>query len=237
MKKITLTQGYFALVDDEDFVWLSQYKWQVSKYPHTSYAVANIKIKNNKYINTRMHRLILGLKRGDNRQCDHIDHNGLNNQKSNLRICNRQQNNQNRKLSKHLSSKYKGVNWDKHTRRWLVRLHINNKSVFLGRYDDEKEAAKIYDRVALFEFKEFAHTNFSRENYSDTELLSTKQILKQRKDNKTSKFTGVHWDKQSKKWRASIRVGGKLIHLGYFKDEKHASCAYKKVYAELKEVC
>jgi hypothetical protein len=106
-----------------------------------------------------MHRLVLGL--GDNKQIvDHFDHNGLNNQKSNLRPCSNSENISNSRKIIPKTSRYKGVCWDKERNKWLAKISINKKDIKIGRFDKEKDAARAYDEAALKYFGEFACTNF-----------------------------------------------------------------------------
>jgi hypothetical protein len=169
MKEIMLTQGKVALVDDSDFEWLSQWKWHTRKSPNTYYAVRNSSTGGKRGIRTgrgnrkshtiQMHRLILNVSTG--METDHRDMNGLNNQRSNLRVCTKQQNNQNRKTYKKSSSIYKGVCWWKRDKRWGVSIRFNGKRQHLGYFDSETKAAKAYDKAALKHFGEFARLNFS----------------------------------------------------------------------------
>ena len=92
-------------------------------------------------------------------QTDHINHNCLDNRISNLRKCNSSQNNCN-KPPRIVTSKYKGVGWNKEMKKWRSRIRINNKEYYLGHFDCEIEAAKAYDTKALELHGEFAYTNF-----------------------------------------------------------------------------
>lgn len=161
MKEIKLTQGYVTQVDDEDYDFLNQFKWQVHKdHNNICYAVRSMR-KNDIYTATKMHRLILGLT-DPKIHGDHIDHNGLNNQRSNLRIATHGQNAQNRRSSKNSTSKYLGVHWDNHTRsikKWKSKIRINNRDYFIGRYISESEAALAYNIKAKELFGEFANLN------------------------------------------------------------------------------
>jgi len=158
MKTITLTQGKVALVDDEDFEFLSQWKWSIQKKPHDKYyARTSIKI-NGKWRRVTMHRMILRPQNG--RITDHINNNGLDNRRCNLRCCNQSQNLQNRTNQPH-SSRFKGVSWVANRKRWLAAICVEGKRINLGRFIGEDEAAKAYDRAAKCHFGSFANTNFS----------------------------------------------------------------------------
>ena len=154
-KRIPLTQGKFAIVDDEDFEWLMQWKWCAHRcyYVEKYYAVRSFKGKT-----IRMHREILKLSVEE--ACDHRDGNSLNNKKCNLRKATQQQNLQNRKPRKNCSSQYKGVNWDKQHKKWRTRIVHNGQQICLGFSNDEIEAAKMYDKAAKTFFQEFAYLNF-----------------------------------------------------------------------------
>ena len=110
-----------------------------------------------------MHREIM--KAGDREFCDHINRNGLDNRKANLRLATRSQNAWNRRKAKIESrSKYKGVSWYNRGKRWNARIHVNRKEKFLGIFADEIEAAKAYDAAARKCFGEFAQLNFDKKD-------------------------------------------------------------------------
>lgn len=144
MKKIKLTQGKYALVDDADYKWLNQWKWYASKQGNTWYAYRAI-WKLRKTIG--MHRLILGLDFGDKRQGDHINRNGLNNQRCNLRITTHQQN--------HFNNGAKGYGF--HRNRWEAYININDKKIHLGKFKTEQEAKQVRQEAKVKYFGEFAH--------------------------------------------------------------------------------
>jgi len=143
MKEISLTQGQVALVDDDDYEELSQYKWYANKSRRkrfTFYACRNIRLENGKRTCMVMHRTIIDIPEG--MVCDHIDGNGLNNQKSNLRAVSSRQNTQNYHIK--MTSKYPGVYWYKKKQKWFVRAYFNGKYNYLGLYDLEIDAFRAY---------------------------------------------------------------------------------------------
>jgi len=106
----------------------------------------------------RMHRVVLNCP--EDKFVDHINHNGLDNRRANLRACTMQQNIWNkRKQRGNYSSKYKGVSWNKSEGKWIVRITCKGKQIFVGYYDNEKEAAKAYDDKAKELFGEYAALN------------------------------------------------------------------------------
>ena len=123
------------------------------------YAVRNSLLINGKRPMISMHRQILGLKKGDNRQGDHKDRNSLNNCRGNLRICTNQQNSFNQKVLLPTSSQFKGICWHKIAKKWMAQIMINRKFKYLGLYKSEKEAAYIYNKAAKKYHGEFACLN------------------------------------------------------------------------------
>lgn len=158
-KQIPLTQGKFAIVDDEDFEWLNEHKWYAARNERNWYAHRG-ENRNGKVTIFRMHREILSLTHGDTRESDHKNRNGLDNRKSNLRIATHAQNQHNREGLKDCSSKYKGVYWRKDRNRWVAIIRQNGKVKKIGSFRDEVDAAKTYDRKAKQVHGEFAFTNF-----------------------------------------------------------------------------
>lgn len=158
MRKIPLTQNQFALVDDRDFEELSKYKWFAIKAEGQIgwYAGRQITISPNKQKTIRMHQQILGFKKGD-----HQNRNGLDNRRQNLRLCTHQQNCVNRGKRQNAKCKYKGVSCRKsRPSKWRARITVNQKTIMLGCYKSEIEAARAYDRAAKKYFGEFACLNF-----------------------------------------------------------------------------
>lgn len=160
MKKIKLTQGQFAIVDDADYEKLSKYKWHIHKdLSGNLYARRTSSGGRGKHFEISMSRQILGLEKGDRREVDHINHNTLDNRRDKLRICSHRQNSSNRKLRSNTTSKYKGVCWHKLAKKWMAGIMIKGKSKYLGLYDSEINAALVYNEVAKKYFGEFACLN------------------------------------------------------------------------------
>ena len=145
MKKIKLTKGYFATVDDEDYAFLTQWKWFAQKMKHTVYAARKPWLSGGKGKSTKifMHRVIANVQ--PSMQTDHKDGNGLNNRRENLRSVTRQDNMLNRaRWSKGCASKFRGVYLDKRDGSWFSAITVNGKSTYLGRFRKEKDAASAY---------------------------------------------------------------------------------------------
>ncbi len=152
-KLIPLTKGKFAIVDAEDYELLNRYKWHVNKGGRTYYARSQEKGKP-----IRMHRLITDAPKG--LFVDHINHNGLDNRKKNLRLCTRTQNARNRLPRRGGFSKYKGVSWNTKRKVFIAAISVGGKKQYLGYFDDQIKAAKAYDKKAKELFGEFAYLNF-----------------------------------------------------------------------------
>jgi hypothetical protein len=154
---IPLTRGQFAIVDAEDYPRLSQYTWFAEGTPKNYYAVRK---KNGKSI--KMHREILNAP--DHLVVDHIDHNGLNNRKKNIRACTFAQNCCNLRNIRPKTSKYKGVCWNKRLKKWTAAIRCNNRTYHLGYFKDEIDAARAYDKAAKKYHGRFASLNIPNES-------------------------------------------------------------------------
>jgi hypothetical protein len=142
---------------------------------------------------------------------DHKNRIRIDNSLKNLRIVTNRENSNNKDKSK-TSSKYSGVHWSIKAKKWISQIYFNKKRIHLGCFGNEEEASLIY-------------TNAVKSIEKGEEIVSNKKI-------KYSKYKGVSWKKQTKKWSAHITINKKLKHLGYFFTEKEAYNAYKKFKKE-----
>lgn len=155
MKEIQLTQGYVALIDDEDFNKVSAYKWFVRKGKNTHYAATWVgKWRERKLLH--MHHLVSGVPK-EGFCIDHQDRNGLNNQKSNHRLCTIAQNSANR--TAYGSSKYLGVSYMAANRKWRAYIKAEGENKYLGIFETEEQAAEAYNLAAAKYHGEFAKLN------------------------------------------------------------------------------
>lgn len=173
-RTIPLTQGFVAIVDDEDFERVNAFKW----YAHAggskcgiAYAQRTVRItrgrggKSRKY---QLHRFILGCEHGDGKIVDHIDGNPLNNQRSNLRVTDARGNATNITSSaQQKRGGFKGVTWHPKGKKWQAQIGAGavkpcgrRRSIYLGLYADPVDAARAYDAAALKYHGEFAALNF-----------------------------------------------------------------------------
>ncbi len=155
MKYIQLSQGKKAIVDNNIYEELRKHRWYTFNGLKTDYAASKIGLRGKTVF---MHRMILPPPKG--MFVDHINHNGLDNQRNNLRICDASQNQQNRGKNKSNLTGYKGVSWDKTRNKWKAQIMINRKQLCIGRYKTAEEAAHAYDKAAKELHGEFAETNF-----------------------------------------------------------------------------
>jgi hypothetical protein len=141
-----------VLVDDEDAVKVQAHRWCVMDHGLQMYVFTNIQ-RDGKRTCLYLHHLIMGQK-----GIDHINHNGLDNRRANLRVATQGQNLRNARAKRNGSSPLKGVS-RRSDGRWRARIFISGREVYLGSFTSEKEAAAAYDRAALAEWGEFAFTN------------------------------------------------------------------------------
>ncbi len=156
--------GRVALVDDDDYDLVMAYRWFVVEKSRSGvgrrrddgpYAKTTVRHPDGHWTTARMHSLLTGWP-----QTDHKDHDGLNNQRSNLRPATQSQNAANQRPMEGRTSQYKGVSWKREYRKWLAKITIRKRGRHLGYFAVEEDAARAYDAAALAAWGEFACLNF-----------------------------------------------------------------------------
>lgn len=142
---ITLTKGYTAIADTEDMELLSEGNWQARIDGNTVYAQRNERV-GGKQKKVQMHRKILGVKDGE--MVDHINGDGLDNRKCNLRVATRSQNNMNTQRNVRGTSGRKGVTWNRACKKWQAQIKVNGKNIYLGLYHTKDEAHMAYAKAS-----------------------------------------------------------------------------------------
>lgn len=222
-KTIKLTKGRVAVVDDEDYDVLIRHSWHLAV---SRYAASRI---NNKKV--LMHRMIMNP--GEGFEVDHINADGLDNRKSNLRICTHQQNiTRTRRVNR---TGYRGVAKDK--KRYIAQLKHNGRRFYWGPFDTPALAALEYNKHAKEVFGEFARLNvIPKEELTETyrrEYVRRKYENVSLSQNNSSGYRGVSWHKQNETWCAEIRHQKTRISIGCTKDKEEASYLYDQVAFQL----
>ena len=153
---VPLTRGAFAVIDVGDAVLIASHNWRLAAKRGKRYACADVEGKT-----IQMHQLMCPLPSGD--EIDHIDRDGLNNRRSNLRPATRSQNAHNIGPSTANTSGYLGVSFDRGTGRWKAVTTDQRERIWIGRFHTPEEAARAYDAKVRELFGEFAGVNFPRE--------------------------------------------------------------------------
>lgn len=220
---ITLSKGQLALIDDVDADWLAQWKWYLNK---GGYAQRHRPRTEPGSRAIHMHRVVLERKLGhpipEGYQADHINGDRLDNRRENLRLASAADNTHNSAKPRTNTSGYKGVHLFRQTNRWQVYIAINGKWLHLGYYDDLIIAARVYDAAARRYFGEFARPNFpDQPTTSETEKLLDDALNHQF----SSRYIGVSWRPDNQRWRAYVKVNGRLKSLGNFDTQEEAARA------------
>lgn len=233
--EIPLTQGQVAIIDCEDWEKVKGYNWQAVYNTKTRSFYASTGICNNGIQRTiRMHRFLLNAPRG--KQVDHINHDTLDNRKSNLRLCNNSQNQRNSRLRMDNSSGYRGVK--RHGSRWRADIACNNHRQLLGVFDSPEEAYNAYREVAARLHGDFAY--LKDEAHCQIEYPKDKRTRSEiiwdgrKRMNNTSGFPGVM--KRKNQWLAQIKFQRTNYYLGLFDTPEQASAAYQQAAALRREL-
>lgn len=158
-RAIPLTQGKIAIVDDADYEYLNQFRWFASKDKNTWYAMRTVPRSNGKETKVSMHRDLLGVL--SDAHVDHVDMNGLNNTRGNIRPCTGVENRRNRGAQRNNTSGFKGVTWHKASNKWRAQIRQDGTRKHLGLFDSPEDAARAYDTAARELHGSFARPNFA----------------------------------------------------------------------------
>lgn len=154
---VRLSAGYTAIIDASDACMVGNHTWTSIVYPKTVYAKTNIPDTNGKISTVRMHRMILGAPSG--MEVDHINGNGLDNRRSNLRLATKAENGRNRGANDNNTSGYKGVCFHKGMRMWEASIKVDRVRHSLGFYADKHDAHVAYVAGSDKLHKEFARAS------------------------------------------------------------------------------
>lgn len=155
--EIPLSRGLVAVIDAVDLRRILQHKWCASVGRSGTYAVTNVIKSDGRRTMIKMHRLITDARPGQ--LVDHRNHNGLDNRRENLRLCDPSQNGGNARPSKRNKSGYRGVGLHRQTNKWRAYIEVNRKLQHLGLFDDPWDAAQVYNAAAREAWGEFAYQN------------------------------------------------------------------------------
>lgn len=148
--KIKLTQNKEAIIDDDDYTLVSEYKWFINNKGYAARTDRSGKKQKTIFLHRVINKTPNGL------FTDHINKNKLDNRKSNLRSCTNAQNLWNVEKKKGIfTSNYKGVNYDKLRKKWVSKIRIKSKRLFLGRFTKEEDAVIAYNKAAIKFHKQF----------------------------------------------------------------------------------
>jgi hypothetical protein len=156
---LELTRGYRTTIDANMYNLIRPHRWHVMTSNNKQYAIHTKRI--NKDVNhgknkcIMMHRLIMGVKEYNGTVIDHIDGDGLNNRKSNLRVCTHSENHMNQKVRINSFTGLKGVFYDKRRNYYYSSIIVNSKCIYLGSFESPDMAKKAYDNAAIKHFGEF----------------------------------------------------------------------------------
>ena len=227
-------RGIVLILDEEDVHYIYEHTWAIHthkrKHGDLFYLrYRTVKDKQVRYV--YLHRLIMGLPpAADSDLCvDHIEHNTLDNRKSNLRVTTKKENSRNGTLRPNNVSGYTGVTYTKNERRnkrYVAWICVDFKNIYLGAHTTAERAAHAYDWWAIKYFGEYASLNFPDFDYvncNSEEFLSNEKLVAK---NNSSGITGVSYDKEAGKWAAyTPRTNGKIRRIGRYATKELAANA------------
>ena len=228
-------KGYIVQIDEEDYDRVAGRKWHLASKPQDLRA-GNIyfgsyvrKLEQAVVMSdkTTLHRFILKQYPSNGLCIDHISGDTLDNRKANLRVCSYAENSHNMSKMEHNSTGYKGI--VSHMGKYAANIHAEDRSVYLGRYDTPEEAAKAYDMAAIHYFKDYARTNFPKENYTPEAINELVEQIRLRKITPVKrKYHFVEHHHQNKSWVVRMKVDNKIKYFGSYKTIDAAAKAADK---------
>lgn len=217
---IPLTKGKVAIVDEADAEMVSRYRWC---YLNVGYAARHERIDGKDRM-ILMHRFLLGA--SSEQLVDHINGDGLDNRRVNIRLCTKADNQRNQRRNNRNTTGYKGVSFDKARGKYIASIHVIGTQIHLGRFSTAEEASKAYEDAASRYHGEFAYSqSVDAVPPAVVEAVSSRPGF-------SSRYRGVTWSKQHRRWKTSIGVDGQSVHVGLFDTETAAARAYNEAAAK-----
>ena len=226
-----LINGGYALVSDEDYEYLSQWKW--AKDP-TGYARRTNLLP--KTLSRNMHRLLINPPAG--LVVDHINGNRLDNRRENLRLCTQSQNLGNSGINSTNKSGIKGVCYCSQTGKWKAYLSLDGKQHWLGRFGNIEDAARARAIAASEKYGEFDYgAKIEAKPVEITNRLSSSEITFQMQSRRypriANKYLGVVWNQRRRNWNVYVRKGGKSIYITSSSDAEECAYIYDQIALQL----
>jgi hypothetical protein len=214
MKELKLTRGMVALVDDDDFEKVNKYNWCICNAKYRIYA---------KSVVGDLHRFILNPPKG--KVVDHINGNGLDNRKENLRICDPKENVRNARRGTDNKSGHNGIYWHKASKKWMARITVDYKDIYLGVFENIEDAIKSRREAEAKYFGEFI--NLIDQEMKPIEIThpAAGKMDKRKSCMSKNKYKGVTKHKSGFIVRLVLPDKGRTV-LGYKKTEEEGARLY-----------
>ncbi len=217
-------------IDEEDLEFVKSKKWNVHKGTSSKTSYVYTWTYQNRVVSMiQMHRLLLGVNGDNTYVVDHIDHNGLNNKRSNLRLCLSAENSWNQEIRRNNTTGYKGVSRQGTANKYSARVMKHGVSYDMGWYDTPEEAGIAYDIGALYLHGVYSCINFDKEMYVD---LNIEAEFKKRHYVPTCAYRGVVYRGKTS-YETTVCLGKKPIYIGRFPTAESAAEAYDKACIKL----
>lgn len=230
MKQIPLLNGGHATVSDEDYPYLSRFVWKKRNTPGSKTWYAR-RWDGTQRKEVPMHREVMGHPEG--LFVDHIDGDGLNNTRENLRACVHAENMRNQRHDRvNNSSGYKGVTWYEPSQLWRAQISLNGKRMSLGYFKTKEEAAICYNHSATKLFGEFAQMNVIPDQYKSVVPQPVVRGTRAFKTNRSG-YAGVGLFKSEGNYGACVGYQGQRLYVGRFSTAEEAAYVVDQVRLQL----